>query len=358
MFIAIAAVTVLVALVAYVLLVAFAGVGITTPAVPSPRPADAPEQALQKLAGLQAKDTDDHAPACFSVVLEPEEAPKATIVYFHGFTNCPNQMLLPAELMRRQGYRVFLPRQPRHGLADVLNHDLKGLSVDELTEHVAEVMDVAHGWPEPVYVSGLSVGAVLACWAAATRSETVRVLAAAPFAAPKGIPMPVVRLLIVFRRFVPGIYWWWDPRKKENLGESPYVYPGFPLPGMVPYLHLAHVLTRGSVAPTHHIEYSALLTNPGDFAIRHDRARKLMRSEFGAQNGHRRGGESGHGADKLVEWTLAKDLGWWHDFVDPDGSHHGTPEQVADVLLTALEIGDAGEDAGLMSSQPLSEVTS
>ena len=83
---------------------------------------------------------------------------------------------------------------------------------------------------------------MLAAWAGATRPEVTGVLAMAPIAAPAGMPLFVARGFVAAPWLVPHLYWWWDPRLKANLGESPYVYPGFPMPGLVPYLHMAAAL--------------------------------------------------------------------------------------------------------------------
>lgn len=211
----------------------------------------------------------------------------------------------------------------------------------ELTEHVDTCIDIAAGLGDEVWVVGLSAGGVLASWAAATRPEIRRAAVASPFVAPKAIPMGLVRLLIRFRPLVPRIYFWWDPRKKADLGESPYVYPGFPLPGMVPFLHLAQSLLDGRVHAVNHLRRFVLISNPGDFAIRRDVARRFALRTFTGR------------ADVLVEATIDGALGWWHDFVDPWGPHIGPTEQVAEVFLSALGVArDATAGGALVDPVP------
>ncbi|HSK47775.1 MAG TPA: hypothetical protein VLA05_07215, partial [Coriobacteriia bacterium] len=162
--------------------------------------------------------------------------------------------------------------------------------------------------------------------------------------APKGIPLPVVRLLVRFRPLIPKVYFWWDPRKKENLGESPYVYPGFPLPGMVPFLHLAESLYDGKVEPTNHLRRVVLVSNPGDFAIRRDIARKFFSRVYEGR------------ADMTAEVTLDPALGWWHDFVDPWGPHVGPADQVSEVFLAALGAGaDPAARGAIIAPLPMLE---
>ena len=156
--------------------------------------------------------------------------------------------------------------------------------------------------------------------------------------------MPVVRLLVRFHRLVPRIYIWWDPRKKEHLGESPYVYPGFPLPGMVPFLHLAEALYDRRVKCWHQLRRVVLTTNPGDFAIRRDVARDFASRVFEENT------------EMFTEVTLDASLGWWHDFVDPHGPHVGPTEQVSEVFFSAFGVAsDASAGGAIVEPLPLQD---
>lgn len=323
-------------LLGWVALVAFRGTSIPLPPAASPRPAREREEALARLAELQALDDETVAGPCCTRLLEPDAPADTTIIIWHGFTNAPSQFAEVAGLFRAAGYRVLLARIPRHGLADVLNRDLLSLTSAELTEHVDTCVDIAAGLGRHVWVVGLSAGGVLAAWAAATRHEVSRAVLSAPFVAPKSIPMPVVRLLIRFRPVIPRVYFWWDPRKKENLGESPYVYPGFPLPGMVPFLHLGEALYDGHVQPNHRLRRVVLVSNPGDFAIRRDVARTFTFRVFESRT------------DTIAEASIDGNLGWWHDFVDPWGPHVGTADQAAAIFSAALGIGEDASALGTL----------
>ncbi len=327
----------LAALVGWLVLVAFFGLFIRAPRRADARPARDREQALALLAELESCDDETCAAAARTRLLEPDGAAKATIVMWHGFTNAPTQFAAVAEAFCSAGYRVLLARMPRHGLADVLNHDLLKLTDAELTAHADLCVDVAAGFGDEVWVTGLSAGGVLAAWVAATRTEVRRAVLAAPFVAPKAIPMQVVRLLIVLRPLIPHLYFWWDPRKKENLGESPYVYPGFPLPGMVPFLHLAEALYDRHVKPSNRPDRVVLLSNPGDFAIRRDVARIFAERTFSAR------------AATYGEATIDGELGWWHDFVDPWGPHVGTTEQASAIFMAALGVGGDATAGGTLA---------
>jgi carboxylesterase len=299
------------------------------PAPPPGRrqPAANRDEALARFAELAALDAGIPE-ATRSLLLEPDVPAQATIVVWHGFTNAPSQFAAVGEELRRRGHRVLIPRMPHQGQADLLNRDLAHLTDAELVDQVNTSIDIAAGFGDPVWVIGLSGGATLAAWAAATRIEVRRLVLAAPLVAPTGIPQPLVRALVRFRAIVPRFYYWWDPRKKAELGHSPYAYPGFPVPGLVPYLHLSESLFDHAVVAGHRLERVVLVTNPGDFAIRRGPARAFATGVFAPH------------ADCYAEALVDGGLKWMHDFVDPWSPGAGTPEQVVAILLAAFGTGD------------------
>lgn len=301
------------------------------PVAPPPlvggHPATDPDVARLRFGELAALDVDIPEPTQ-SRLVEPEGEACASIVIWHGFTNAPSQFVAVAERLAKSRYRVLLPRMPYHGEADVLNRDLAALTTSELVAQVNAAIDIVAGFDGPVWVVGLSAGATLAAWAAATRTEVSRLVLAAPLVAPKGAPLPLVRALVRFPRIVPRFYYWWDPRKKADLGHSPYAYPGFPVPGLVPYLHLSEALFDHTVPAGHRLERTVLLSNPGDFAIRRDAARSFASGVFAPFS------------DYAGEANVDGALKWMHDFVDPWSPGSGSTEQVVAVLLACLGPGE------------------
>jgi pimeloyl-ACP methyl ester carboxylesterase len=301
---------------------------IPSPPAARPRPATSRDEALARFDELRAADDDRVGESTRSRLYEPDGDARATIIAWHGFTNAPSQFSAVAEVLAGEGYRVLVPRQPYQGFTDVLNRSLADLKLTDLTDHVDLCTDIADGFGDPVWVAGLSAGGVLAAWAGATRPEVRRVALLAPLVAPKGFPLPAVRSFVKWPRLVPKIYNWWDPRVKEKLGHSPHAYPGFPLPGLMPYLHLSEAMFDSQVASGQQLERVVLTTNPKDLAIRKDAARTFAATVF-----------AGH-SDYYGEATMDAQLGWAHDFVDPWSPNRGTAEQVVAVLLAAFGVGD------------------
>jgi carboxylesterase len=281
--------------------------------------------ALARYAALVA--ADEAVPdATRSRLFEPDGPATATIVLWHGFTNAPSQFVAVGEQLRDAGFRVLLPRMPYHGLPDVMNRELARLTAQELVAQVQACTDIAAGFGDPVWVIGLSAGATLAAWAAATRTEVTRLVLAAPLVAPVGAPMPLIRLLVRFPRIVPRFYWWWDPRVKERIVGSPYAYPGFPVPAIMPYLYLSEALFDHSMPVGHTLERVVLISNPGDFAIRKDAAKDFGLRVFAPH------------AAYAGEACIDGELKWMHDFVEPRSAGTGSTEQVVAVLLAAFGV--------------------
>ena len=320
------------------LLVAFLSVDIPAPPKRDPRPTRTVQEALARLKELKARDTAAFSEVCHTALIEPGGPAKATIVYFHGFTNCPNQFLQGAAELSQRGYRVLMPRQPHMGFKDVLTHDLHNLIPAEISELADTTIDIAVGFGDPVYVVGLSTGGLVAAWTATTRDEVKRLLASAPVVTPKGVPMPLVRLAVTFPRLLPPIYLWWDPKKKDKLGESPYVYPGFPLRSIFRFMLFGVLMSSRIVRPQHALDRVAVTTNVNDAAVSLQEGRWFVRRTF-----------EGH-ATQLVEVAIDARLGWGHDYVDPSGPAHGSPAQVADLFLTGLGLTDDETAGGLVKT--------
>lgn len=320
----------------YLTMAAWRGVGIPALYPGRADPATTPSEAHERFAALSAIDADECVDPCRGILLEPNGPALATFVCFHGFTHCPDQFRPVGEVLRSCGFRVLVTRQPRHGLPDRLTKSLRDLEPIELIDSVDRTIDIAAGFGGPVYVLGLSGGGIQAAWAAATRVEVAHTLVISPATSPGWASVPVVRLFVRFRSLLPETYIWWDPRTKTERVQSVHEYPGFPLPGIIPLLHMAIELGDRRIEVNHRVRRAILLTNPNDHAVSRHAARWMMARAFG-----------GHAAD-LRELRLAGDLRWGHDFIDVAAEHHGEPSQVAEIVLAAFGLVDDPTAGGLL----------
>lgn len=326
--------------------VALTGLGIPTPAPGRAAPTGDPSDARELFARIRARDGANVDPRCHSRLFVPDDgkAPKASIVLFHGFTNCPQQMDPAAKVLADAGYAVYVPRAPFHGLDDELGMPLADLTVDDLVAYVNRSVDIAAGLGRPVWVAGLSTGATLAAWAGVTRHEVQAVVSIAPIIAPYGMGMPAARLMAFAEPLVPpGFYNWWDWSKKKALQVAPWASPGFPGRAILPFVHMGQALVDRRVVPNHQLQRATLVLNPGDTAISADAARLMMVSAFKGFSDH------------LIELDLAAGKGWDHDFVTQFGDNHATPEQIAGFIEKGFGVRGlaAHDDDGLATSRPL-----
>jgi carboxylesterase len=331
---------------AYVTTVAMTGLGIPAPAPGRARPTRDPADARELFARVRARDGANIDPRCHSRLYTPADgvAPKASIVLFHGFTNCPAQFEPVAKVLAEWGYAVYVPRAPFHGTTDGLDLELVDVTAEDIVAYVNSAVDVAAGLGGPVWVAGLSTGGTLAAWAGATRHEVERVVSIAPIIAPFGSPMPVARLMAFLEPIVPsGFYNWWDWSKKDALKVAPYASPGFPARSILPFVRMGQALVDRRLVPNHQLQRATLILNPDDVAIDAGCARLMMSRTF-----------SGF-ADSLVEMDLTGGKGWPHDFVDQRGGSHASPEQVAGFIAKGLGVTSpqTQADAELSTETPL-----
>ena len=84
-----------------------------------------------------------------------------TVILIHGLTGTPNEMRFIANYLNKRGYTVICPKLAYHGESIWL---LKRMRWQDFYESVRKVIlsGEASGSAGPIYVSGLSMGALLA----------------------------------------------------------------------------------------------------------------------------------------------------------------------------------------------------
>lgn len=112
---------------------------------------------------------------------------KGTVVMLHGFTAGSYQYREMADEFHREGYNVYVPRLPGHGVKELSSGKTTGKLVPGSTqdqqwhEFSDEVFADAQSLGDPVYAVGLSGGANLALNMAKRNPEVKGVVAMAPY---------------------------------------------------------------------------------------------------------------------------------------------------------------------------------
>lgn len=277
------------------------------------------------VASIEALIAAEHAdaaidPRCVSTLLTHGAPTERAVVLFHGFTNCPRQFAQLADLLFAQGFNVYIPRLPRHGLLDKYTTALEALTVDELTAAASAAINVARQLGAGVNALGISVGATLVAWVAQTQ-RIDRAVAIAPFFSVARVPSVIEPALRAVLGRAPNLELWWDPRAKGSVG-PPHGYPRFATHALARCLQLGeivHDLAR-SAAPL--AAFCRLVLNAKDPAIDNGAARavwKLWR-------------DRGAAADEYI----FENLDTRHDIVEPQ-TYSRAAELVYPVLGRLLQ---------------------
>ena len=288
-----------------------------------PNPAADYAEALERLSVLQARDGPEVHPRGHTLFLTHGEMTDRVVLWFHGYTDSPNQFAHLGQLCYERGWNVLVPRMPHHGLNDPMTPDTALLNAEMLARSADEAMDIAAGLGKQVTVGGLSMGGVIAAWLAQQRREVDLAILLAPALGVYLIPAPFTRLVGEAFARLPNTFEWWDPLLKEGLNQAEITYPRYAMRGIGAFLRLSYAmqdLARHNPPAARRIW---VITTETDMAISQpvvERVVSLWRTQGAQVQTHR----------------FSADLHLDHNFIDP-----GHPKQRVDVaypvILAALE---------------------
>ena len=207
-------------------------------------PAGSYEEAVARIEDIQAAEAGipNLSPECGSILMTHGEKVANAIIFFHGFTSCPDQFAALSEQYFNKGYNVLIPKQPRHGLQEFDGDPLKGLSAEELAAFGTQMADIAQGLGERVVVVGLSGGGSITTWLAQVRADIDLVVPIAPFLGIGFIPRPLTRPLTNLILLIPDFHQWWGPvHQLSNPLSAPYSYRGYFMHSLFENLRLGFV---------------------------------------------------------------------------------------------------------------------
>src|SRR5512140_2499631 len=112
------------------------------------QPAQDYAEAAARAAALQARDGDDINPKCRTRLLTHDRRTPWAIVFWHGYTNCPQQWVRYAEPWQARGCNVLVPRLPGHGAQDRFCDMLGAFGAADMCAAADESLDIARGLGE------------------------------------------------------------------------------------------------------------------------------------------------------------------------------------------------------------------
>jgi carboxylesterase len=233
-------------------------------------PAESYEEAVVRTEDIQAAEAEipDLSPECGTILMTHEEKVADAIVFFHGFTSCPDQFATLGEQYFNQGYNVLIPKQPRHGLQEFDGTPLKGLSAEELAAFGTQMADIAQGLGERVVVVGLSGGGSITTWLAQERADIDLAIPIAPFLGIGFIPRPLTRPLTNLILLIPDFHQWWDPvHQMSNPLSAPYSYRGYFMHSLFENLRLGFVAEEDAKRVKPAVGGILVITNANDESV-------------------------------------------------------------------------------------------
>lgn len=270
-----------------------------------PDPCPTYAASLARVEALCAQDTAEVNPLCRTTLLTHGRRTGRAIVFWHGYTNCPRQFHTLAERFFENGYNVFIPRLPLHGMADRMTDTLVDLTTEALLAAADTSIDIACGLGEQVTVAGLSASGVMAAWAAHERAEVERAVIIAPGFAFKLVPAPLTRLVTRVARALPNRFIWWDPRARASSAGPLHAYPRFSTHALAEFNRIAFDV-QDRVRQAKPLARSLLvILNERDPAVDNEVTLDLVRRwrEWGAE---------------VRVYTFPAGLKLMHDLIDPD----------------------------------------
>ncbi len=239
------------------------------------RPAGSYGAAMQRLNAFQAQDDGTVSHLCSTTWRSHGEQTERAIVFFHGLTSCPQQFVELSEMFYQQGYNVFLPRMPHHGMANQLSTAQTKLTAPELAGYADEAVDIAQGLGRKVVVMGLSVGGLLAAWAAQYRSDVALAVPVSPFMWPKKLSPSWRTGLPKFGRYLPNWWGWWDEKRKSDMN-LPYGYPRYSSRAVAECLRLAQSVLTMARKRKAAAEKVVFMTNANDEVVDNNVTQELI----------------------------------------------------------------------------------
>ena len=265
--------------------------------------------ALARISALQTAEPEGVNPVCRYRCFSHGRKTARAIVFFHGYTNCPQQFEQLGKIFFERGWNVLIPRAPHQGLADRLSPEQAQLTAEELIALVEESLDLAHGLGEQVTLVGLSMGGVMTAWAAQQRADLDRAVIISPAFGLQAIPARWTRLAAAIARRLPNFFRWKDPAlgAKSLAPDAPgpaHAYPRYSSRGLAAMLRLRFVVEDAARRARPAARSILVITNPTDEVVDNAAAEHIV--ELWRKRG----------ADAQT-YQFERALGLPHDFIDP-----------------------------------------
>ncbi len=297
--------------------------------IPRPDPATSYEMAEQRLqAWAMAEAELPLQGVCKTKFLSHGYQTEQVILFFHGYTNCPEQFAELGQMFFEKGYNVLIPCMPHHGWKDRLTDELKALTAEELAENGDRSLDIARGLGKRVIALGISGGGTVVSWLAENRDDLDVAVPLAAFLRMYVLPAFLTIPFINLFRLLPNFFVWWDPRTKEkNPFSIYYAYPRYSFRTLSEIMRLGLAVKRQAKVRGPAARKILVMENDYDMGVSNAEIETLIRLW------------TTHEPEKVCNYHFERDMKMLHDIITP-----GTPgvptAEVYDRILREVETLD------------------
>ena len=270
------------------------------------RPFESYTEALQRIEALQfSEETALLNPVSRLMLLSHGQKAARSVVFFHSYTNSPQQFVTLAQQCYERGFNVLVPRAPHHGLAERLTNETAQLTAEELAVYADLAVDIAHGLGEQVVIAGLSMGGVLTAWLAQQREDITLGLILSPAFSVRALPTRFARLAAELIQLAPDTFRWWDPVLKNTDLPPLHAYPRFSMHGLTQIMRLGFAMQAMSQVSKPAARQVCLILNANDDAVDNVLSQGIFKNWISA------------GAENASCYTFSAELDLPHDYIDP-----------------------------------------
>ena len=297
--------------------------------LPHPDPAASYEMAEKRLQAWAEKEAElPLQEVCNTKVLSHGHQTEQVILFFHGYTTCPEQFAELGQMFFEKGYNVLIPCMPHHGWKDRLTDELKYLTAEELAEYGNRSMDIARGLGKRVIAFGISGGGTVVSWLAQNRSDLDVAVPLAAFLRMYVLPAFLTIPLINLFSLLPNFFIWWDPRTKEkNPFSIYYAYPRYSFRTLAEMMRLGLAVKRQAKVRAPAAGKLLVMENDFDMGVSNAEIESLADLW------------KAHNPEKISSYHFERELKMLHDIITP-----GTPgiptAEVYDRIIREVETFD------------------
>ncbi len=293
------------------------------PYISHPDPVAEYAQVVQRVDELRAAEAGLRTDSRVILLTHGSRTPRA-IVLIHGYNSSPASLKEFGVQFYDLGYNVLIAPIPYHGLADRMTTEVARLQAEDMIRYTDEAVDIGRGLGDHLTIAGISLGGLMAGWAAQQRPDVDLAVLMSPGFAIKAIPEFLTPLTAWLLSVLPNSFVWKNPALKAD--EPPeYNYPRWSTHGIAQIVRLGSIIRESARQKAPAARSILVATNVNDPDVNNVGTGKvvdLWRS---------------HGAADLRTYQFPADLQLGHDLIDPEPPNQKVVTLVYPKLIELIE---------------------